>query len=201
MGSLVRATNLWGYGDLVRELGVDPQRFCCVLGFPAGVEHQEDAFISFGRVRSHARRQLRRFELSGLRTSPFTLAGPGHPRTRRGDRAERSHLVRRVGDDSALPIRPFPRVDADGRTAHRADWPQIHLCQLSCCAFPMSSRDTSSAWPSWSGSFVCWAVRRHGFVRFLSRTINRVRTRRTAKRWNARCASDRRGVDSRCLRA
>jgi hypothetical protein len=25
MGSLVRATNLWGYGDLMREVGADPK--------------------------------------------------------------------------------------------------------------------------------------------------------------------------------
>ncbi len=48
MGSLIRSTVLWGYGDLVRELGGDPELFLSRFGFPPGVEDQEDAFISFG---------------------------------------------------------------------------------------------------------------------------------------------------------
>ena len=46
MGSLIRATNLWGYGDLMRELGVDPQPFLKRFEIQPGIEHQEDAFIS-----------------------------------------------------------------------------------------------------------------------------------------------------------
>lgn len=48
MGSLIRATVLRGYGDLVRELGGDPELFLSRFGIPPGVEFQEDAFISFG---------------------------------------------------------------------------------------------------------------------------------------------------------
>ena len=46
MASLIRATNLWGYGDLVRELGADPTPFLSRFHIPAGIEHEEDAFIS-----------------------------------------------------------------------------------------------------------------------------------------------------------
>ncbi|MCQ4120652.1 AraC family transcriptional regulator [Rhodococcus tibetensis] len=48
MGSLIRATNLWGYSDLIRELGADPAPFLSRFHIPPGVEYQEDAFISFG---------------------------------------------------------------------------------------------------------------------------------------------------------
>jgi AraC-like DNA-binding protein len=46
MGSLIRATNLWGYGDLMRELGADPRPFLKRFEIPPGIEHQEDAFVS-----------------------------------------------------------------------------------------------------------------------------------------------------------
>jgi AraC-like DNA-binding protein len=52
MGSLIRSTVLWGYGDLVRELGGDPELFLARFGIAPGIERQEDAFISFdGYVR------------------------------------------------------------------------------------------------------------------------------------------------------
>jgi AraC-like DNA-binding protein len=47
MGSLIRSTVLWGYDDLVRELGGDPELFLSRFGIPPGIENQEDAFISF----------------------------------------------------------------------------------------------------------------------------------------------------------
>ena len=47
MGSLIRATNLWGYGDLMRELGADPRPFLTRFDIPPGIEHQEDALFSF----------------------------------------------------------------------------------------------------------------------------------------------------------
>ena len=47
MGSLLRATTLFGYGDLVRELGGDPELFLSRFRIPRGIENQEDAFISF----------------------------------------------------------------------------------------------------------------------------------------------------------
>ena len=45
MGSLIRATNLWGYTDLVRELSADPKPFLTRFDIPPGVEYQEDAFV------------------------------------------------------------------------------------------------------------------------------------------------------------
>ncbi|MFE7802480.1 AraC family transcriptional regulator [Nocardia sp. NPDC057440] len=47
MGSLIRATNLWGYEDLMRELGADPAPFLARFHIPSGIEDQEDAFVSF----------------------------------------------------------------------------------------------------------------------------------------------------------
>jgi AraC-like DNA-binding protein len=47
MGSLIRATNLWGYSDLVRELGGDPQQLLSRFGIPVDAELQPDAFIDF----------------------------------------------------------------------------------------------------------------------------------------------------------
>lgn len=46
MGTLIRATNLWGYGDLMRELGADPRPYLKRFEIRPGIEHQEDAFIS-----------------------------------------------------------------------------------------------------------------------------------------------------------
>jgi AraC-like DNA-binding protein len=47
MGSLIRSSVLWGYDDLVSELGGDPEHFLSRFGIPPSVENQEDAFISF----------------------------------------------------------------------------------------------------------------------------------------------------------
>ena len=47
MGSLIRATNLWGYVDLVRELGGDPEPLLARFHIPPGIEHQDDAFVPF----------------------------------------------------------------------------------------------------------------------------------------------------------
>jgi AraC-like DNA-binding protein len=47
IGSLIRATNLWGYDDLIRELGGDPGRFLSRFHIPPGVERQDEAFVSF----------------------------------------------------------------------------------------------------------------------------------------------------------
>ncbi|MBO9521865.1 MAG: AraC family transcriptional regulator [Nocardioidaceae bacterium] len=47
MSSLLRATNLWGYADLVRQLGGDPAPLLGRHRIRPGVEHVEDAFVSF----------------------------------------------------------------------------------------------------------------------------------------------------------
>jgi AraC-like DNA-binding protein len=46
MGSLIQATTLWGYGELVAELGGDPEFFLKRFRIPPGIDNQEDAFIS-----------------------------------------------------------------------------------------------------------------------------------------------------------
>lgn len=50
MGSLIRATNLWGYGDLMRELGADPRPFLKSFEIPPGIEGQEEAFVPYEAV-------------------------------------------------------------------------------------------------------------------------------------------------------
>jgi AraC-like DNA-binding protein len=47
MGSLIRATALGGFSELVGELGGDPEPFLVRFGIPRGAEDQDDAFISF----------------------------------------------------------------------------------------------------------------------------------------------------------
>jgi AraC-like DNA-binding protein len=45
MGSLIRATNMWGFGELVRELGGDPVALHDRFGIEPGIEHEDDAFV------------------------------------------------------------------------------------------------------------------------------------------------------------
>jgi AraC-like DNA-binding protein len=47
MGSLIRATNLRGYPDLMRELSGDPVRLLRRFHIQPGVEYEDDAFVSF----------------------------------------------------------------------------------------------------------------------------------------------------------
>lgn len=48
MGSLLRATNLWGYQSLVRELGGRSESLLSRFHIPPGIEDEEEAFISLG---------------------------------------------------------------------------------------------------------------------------------------------------------
>lgn len=50
MRSLIRATNLWGFSELVRELGGHPAPLLKRFGVPAGIDQQPDAFVSFEAV-------------------------------------------------------------------------------------------------------------------------------------------------------
>ena len=45
MGSLIRATNMWGYVDLVRELGGDPTAYLSRFQIPVGIEQEDDSFV------------------------------------------------------------------------------------------------------------------------------------------------------------
>ncbi|MEG9225526.1 AraC family transcriptional regulator [Aeromicrobium sp. Sec7.5] len=47
MASLIRATNLWGYAEVVRELGGDPDELCARFHLPAGVAREQEAFVAF----------------------------------------------------------------------------------------------------------------------------------------------------------
>jgi len=48
--SLIRSTNLWGYTELVRELGGDPRPLLKRFHVPWGIDRQPDAFVSFEAV-------------------------------------------------------------------------------------------------------------------------------------------------------
>jgi len=48
MGNLIASSSLWGFRELVDELGGDPESFLSRFGIPPGVEQQEDAFIRLG---------------------------------------------------------------------------------------------------------------------------------------------------------
>ena len=96
MGSLIRATTLWGYGELVQQLGGDPDLFVKRFGIPPGIENQLDASSSPLMHTCACWRPAPTTSLRRSRTSPVALAGPGHPRTHRGDRPERANLARRV---------------------------------------------------------------------------------------------------------
>jgi len=50
MGSLIRASAMRGYPELVRELGGDPAVFLTRFGIPVGAEQQADAFVSFASL-------------------------------------------------------------------------------------------------------------------------------------------------------
>jgi len=47
MGSLIRATSLWGYEDLVTDLGGDPEALLSRFHITSEVARQEDAFVPF----------------------------------------------------------------------------------------------------------------------------------------------------------
>lgn len=50
MGSLIRATNLRGYPELVTELGGDPGALMGRFHLSPGIEHQDDTFVPFEAV-------------------------------------------------------------------------------------------------------------------------------------------------------
>jgi AraC-like DNA-binding protein len=45
MGSLIRSSNLWGYVELVTDLGGDPEDLMARFDIPFGIEHRDDAFV------------------------------------------------------------------------------------------------------------------------------------------------------------
>lgn len=47
MGSLIRATNLWGYDDLVTELGGDPNPFLRRFHIPAAHQRPDESFVLY----------------------------------------------------------------------------------------------------------------------------------------------------------
>jgi len=50
VGSLIRATALWGYAELVRELGGDPHALMSRFHITPGVEHEDDAFVPLAEL-------------------------------------------------------------------------------------------------------------------------------------------------------
>lgn len=47
MGSLLRATNLWGYADLVRELGGNPEDLLARFHIPVRFDQDHESFVAF----------------------------------------------------------------------------------------------------------------------------------------------------------
>ncbi|MEQ8799007.1 MAG: AraC family transcriptional regulator [Salinisphaeraceae bacterium] len=47
MSSLIRATNLWGYDELVRELGGDPEPLLARFHIPPAVERPDESFLPY----------------------------------------------------------------------------------------------------------------------------------------------------------
>jgi len=81
MGSVVRATAMRGYPELVRELGGDPATYLARFEIPVGVEHQDDAFIptkAFARMIETSAEELRcpDFGLRLSRLRGLDAAGP-----------------------------------------------------------------------------------------------------------------------------
>lgn len=81
MGSMIRATALRGYSELVREVGGDPVAYFSRFNIPAGIDQQDDAFIAvqpFGQMIEVTAAELRcpdfGLRLSGLRG--IAVAGP-----------------------------------------------------------------------------------------------------------------------------
>lgn len=50
MGSLIRSTGLWGYPDLVRELGGDPEPLLARFHLRQGIEREDDALVPLDAV-------------------------------------------------------------------------------------------------------------------------------------------------------
>ncbi|MFL1453147.1 AraC family transcriptional regulator [Marinobacter sp. GN3S48] len=47
MGSLIQATNLWGYDELVKKLGGDPNRYLARFHIPPAPERPDDSFVLY----------------------------------------------------------------------------------------------------------------------------------------------------------
>jgi Arabinose-binding domain of AraC transcription regulator, N-term len=184
MGNLIRATNLWGYGDLVRELGADPQPFLSRFHIPPGVENEEDAFVPY-----EAAARMLEASAADLGCPDFGL-----------------RLSRWQGLDILGPIAVIARnaqTLLDGLEAI-ARFLYVHSPALKLAVAPRTAETdfqfsyemTEPALPYPPQSYF-WADRRLAPARFRSCTINWLRMPRTTKRWVARCAFLRRPADSR----
>ena len=104
-----------GYADLVRELGGDPAAFLARFGIPAGAEQQAGRVRLLRRAASACWRPAPRS--CGVRTSGFAsrgwqgldILGPIAVIARNAQT-----VLGGLRGDRALPLRPLPRVDADG---------------------------------------------------------------------------------------
>jgi len=54
MASPISSRAMWGFGDLVRELRVDPEQVQRRFGISPGAEHEDDALISVVAVAAEA---------------------------------------------------------------------------------------------------------------------------------------------------
>jgi hypothetical protein len=195
LGSLLRATTLFGYGDLVRELGGDPELYLSRFRIPRGIETQEDAFISFDAYARMLEASaeglgcpdfgLRLSNWQGLHTlGPIAVIARNAQTLLGGVEA----IARYLNVHSpALKLTPAPR------TPHTAlaftyevtepglpDVVQTYEISMAIAVRIIRLLGGPEARPNVTPS--C--------------TTNRAPTRRTAKRWVAACVSARPGVGS-----
>lgn len=196
LGSLIRATNLWGYTDLMRELGADPLPFLRRFDIPPGIEHQEDAFMSLaGFVRmleaSAAELDCPDFGLRLARWQGLGILGP----------------VAVIARNAATL---FGGLEAIGRYLY-VHSPALTLTVSSTTArsnvrfgyevtepgipYPLQGYELSMA--NAARMIACWADRRRGRAFSRSDMRNWAPTPPTAKRWVVPFGSAGHGAGSR----
>ena len=92
MANLIRSTNLWGYAELVRDLGADPAAFMTVAGIRPGIEHEPDAFVPFATFCALLERTAA--ELSPEEKNAISHRGAALRRHRHHRRGLRARLAR-----------------------------------------------------------------------------------------------------------
>ena len=114
MESLLRATAMWGFGDLVRGLGADPEQLQRRFGIAPGAEHEDDALITlqaFARMVEACAAELDCPDFA-LRLSSYQglhILGPIAVIARNAQTVQEGPGIGRP-----LPLRPLTRTEACG---------------------------------------------------------------------------------------
>ena len=195
MGSLLRATTLWGYGELMHDLGGDPEVFRKRFRIPPGIENQEDTFISvdaYARILEASAEDLpARTSGSACRAGrDLDILGPIAVIARNAQTVLGG--MEMIGrylyvHSPALTLTLAPRTSqSDLRFTYEVTEPGL-------TSLVQGLRDQHGR----RGSDPSLAGRSGGAAQARSRscTTNRARTRHTAKFWDAQCVSGRPGAD------